>query len=365
MQDLIMAQTEVGSGQTAEMSRRSFSDHKKRSKIEKGKRLFDIRSRRELRRRLKKKKHPHKQRLRLYPKRRDYFLSIPAPKNFSFINNTEEVLGYFKVAARVISAREQVQLDMGNIEVLTPDAVALLIAKVKDKNFTRGLALQGVNPSEKDAKRLFEDSGFLDHVRSSYKPPRNESNLLFHQITNKKVDPELARKVAKLAVNHALKKDVKFQPIYKIMIECMANTDNHASPRREGEYDWWLFTYCDPDRAVASFTFLDLGVGIFNSNPVNTYKNQLLTKIEKATNLSIRDNIGLVPKLFSGEFNISKTGDKKRGQGLPDIKKLSANSNIKNFTIITNNLKIKLPSLAIETLKNKFNGTMLYWELYS
>ena len=146
----------------------------------------------------------------------------------------------------------------------------------------------------------------------------------------------------------------------------MANTDNHASLHRVGVHDWWLFTYCNPENNITTFTFLDLGVGILNSNPVNTYKQKLVAKVEKATDISltIKDNLKLVPKLFSGEIYTSRLRDKKRGQGLPSILELSKNKHIKNFTIITNNVKINLPNLNSTPLKNRFNGTLLHWELH-
>ena len=92
-----------------------------------------------------------------------------------------------------------------------------------------------------------------------------------------------------------------------------------------------------------------------------------MTEISNLTKISFnqKDNIKLVPKLFSGSIYTSRTKNKKRGQGLPSIKECSENQNIKNFVIISNNVKITLPTLESELLINKFNGTLLYWELYS
>ncbi len=317
-------------------------------------------------RRKRREKGRKKFRQILTPLNRQYFEVIKAPANFSLINNTEEVLGFFKEAAALLSNRNQVDFDLRDIKDLTSDAIALLIAKIKDKNFTRGLSIKGNKPVKKELKRIFDESGFLEHVKSEYKPPKNEKNFLIHQVTNNKVSPDIAKKVGILSVKHSFKNDKKFQPIYKIMIECMANTDNHAGLNKQGVYDWWLFTYCDPVRNITTFTFLDLGVGIFNSNPVNSYKSNVLKGIDQVTglNLTSRDNIKLIPKLFSGEIYTSRTAEKKRGQGLPSVQESSKNEHIKNFTIITNNVKIKLPSLESEVLSNKLNGTLLYWELH-
>ncbi len=344
-------------------SNKAIKKHRRKRKKD-PKKYQKRRAEKALRRKRRKKLEGKKPRLILTPVNRDSYTKKYAPANFSLINNTEEVIGYFKDVGRTFADREQVDWDLENIDQLSPDAIALLVAKVKDVHFTRGINMKGNKPLKTDLKKLFDDSGFLDHVNSSYRPPKNENNLLIHQRTQKKVHPEIAKQVGLLAVKHTFKNTKIFQPIYKIMIECMANTDNHASLQAEGIHDWWLFTYCDPNTSVTSFSFLDLGIGIFNSNPVNNYKQRLITAIESATDMSLRNNLKLVPKLFSGEIYTSRTKDKTRGQGLPTLKECSNNPHIRNFTIITNNVKISLPSEAAVELTNKFNGTFLYWELH-
>lgn len=355
----VVADSGVSSGSISKQKR-----HPKKRRKKDYKKYLKRRAEKALRRKRKKKQRAKKPRLLLTPRDRGSQTEKPVPANFSLVNNTEEVIAYFKDVARTFANREQVAFDLENVEQLTPDAIALLIAKVKDINFTRGLNMSGNAPLNPDLKKLFDDSNFLDHVSHSYHHPKNEKNLLIHQQTHKKVHPEIAKQVAEMAVSHTFKDARKFQPIFKMMIECMANTDNHANLRAEGIHDWWLFTYCDPNTNITSFSFLDLGIGIFNSNPVNTYKERLLKAVEEITDLTIRNNPKLVPKLFSGEIYTSRTKDKTRGQGLPTLKECSENPHIRNFTIITNNVKISLPSLVTVELQNKFNGTFLYWELH-
>lgn len=353
---------EKESFQNTQITTNSRSLKKKKGKDLK--KYIKNRAKKALRRKRRKLGKAKKQRLILTALNEKVQTRKIAPVNFSLINNTEEVIGYFKDISKNFAKRQQVAFDLENVENLSTDAIALLIAKVKDLNFTRGLHISGNAPKKTSLKKLFDDSGFLDHVSSSYYHPKNEKNLLIHQQTHKKVEPEIAKKVGEMAVNHTFKDSRKFQPIFKIMIECMANTDNHADIKREGIHDWWLFTSCNQENNVTSFSFLDLGIGIFNSNPVNTYKQRLITAAESLTDISLRDNVKLLPKLFSGEIYTSRTKDKTRGQGLPTLKECSENPHIKNFTIITNNVKTSLPTLETVELKNKFNGTFLYWELH-
>lgn len=318
----------------------------------------------------RKKRHEKKSRNRSkiilshIPKKPQEFIEVVAPENFSLVENTEALLGYFKENKKLLASRKQVEFNLREIKNLTPDAIALLVAKVKDENFTHRLRVRGNSPQKTDLKDMFDASGFLDHVRSSWKAEKDNKNLLIHQITNNKVENEIAKDISERAVKHTFGTNEKFRPIYEIIIECMANTKNHAG-MSEGEYNWWIFEYSNPTTKVTSISFLDLGTGIFNSVPVKDFKRLLSIKLQGKTGLDLipNFNLNLLSDLFEGKIS-SKTGMAERGQGLPLIYDRSNNQQIKNFTIISNDVYVKIPSRKSVTLKNKFQGTFLYWELH-
>lgn len=298
------------------------------------------------------------------PKKPQQFFEVEAPSNFSLIENTEAVLHFFKENKKLLASRKQVGFNLRDIKKLTPDAIALLIAKVKDENFTNRLVVRGNSPQKADLKKMFDESGFLEHVRSSWVPERNEKNVLIHQITNNKVENEIAKDISKRAVAHTFGTGEKYRPIYEILIECMANTKNHAG-MSEGEYNWWIFEYSNPDTKVTTISFLDLGTGIFNSIPVQSFKRNAMIALKDKTGVDFipNFNLNLLTDLFEGKIS-SKTGMEERGQGLPLIYDRSGNQQIKNFTIISNDVYVKIPSKESIILKNKFQGTFLYWELH-
>jgi hypothetical protein len=341
-----------------------YTDIRKRKKRRRPRSKKDILQNR-VRKTLRRKRRTRKKRNNswLLPKDSEKYEIVNIPSVFSLINNTEEVLKFFKNVGNLFANRKQLHFNLEDVDELTPDAIALLVAKLKDDRFTRGLKSRGNLPKNNDLRRIIEESGFFEHVSSLYPVPRNKNNLLFHHVTAKKVDPTLAAKVGTLATRHTFKKKVKFSPIYEIMIECMSNTDNHANLKQRGYYNWWLSVYCNPKNDVTSFIFLDLGVGIFNSSPVSSYKKKILESSLPDLLLG-NSNAILAPQLFTGIEYTSRTGEEKRGQGLPRIKVCSENDRIKKFVIITNNVKVELPNLKSTPLENKFNGTFLYWELH-
>ena len=339
-----------------------ISKKRKRTRCWKRQNYLKKKAEREARKRKRRKKWLKSGRKkvtgRLNPKNPDKFTQIKSPLNFSFIKNTDEVLKYFKKCKKTLDKREQIEFDLSDIDNLSPDAIALLIAKVKDENFRRGLNVRGKNPREEKLKKMFISSGFMDHVRSGFVADKNDNNFLIHKITDKKVENNVAKQACELAVKHTFGSEIKFRPIFVILIECMANTNNHAGLDKQGTYDWWILLYSDPKTKITSFSFLDLGAGIFNSISVKNYWDKILTSVR------YKNNIDLIPKLFSGEIFLTRTKEKNRGKGFPLIYNHSNNNCIKNFMIISNDVRVKIPSKECQKLKHKFQGTFLYWELH-
>lgn len=283
------------------------------------------------------------------------YKKIAPPENFSLVENADEVLGYFKQYKELILRKKKINFDLTNVTNLTPDAIALLIGKIKDKKYSGKVSLMGVPPKDPNLKKMFLESGFYSHVSSEYQPSKND-NLLLKKVTNYKVENGVAKKASEMAVEHTFEKKVKFRPIYEILIECMANTNNHADLANEGKYIWWLFVYREPETKITKFCFFDLGVGIFSSIPVKRHL-KLLAK------MGINTNVDLLGKLFSGEIS-SRTGLEERGQGIPLIFNNSQHPQIKNFVMIANDVYANLSTGKNIKLENSFSGTFFHWELH-
>lgn len=286
------------------------------------------------------------------------FRLVSFPKYFSFINNTESVLESLEKARRNFLKGHQVEFDLSSIEELTPETIALFLACFLDKNFKRGLNARGNVPRKKELTAIFAESGFFNHVKSTANISGGADNILLNKITKFKVENEAAREACKKAVKNTFNNDMKFRPVYEILIECMANTRNHADISGvEGKYNWWLFGYNDTKSKISTFTFLDLGIGIFNSLPVKSFLRDISNKLRFTSNAS------LVGKLLGGEIT-SKTGLKERGLGLPLIFDHSKNPFIRNFRIISNDVHANLETGINQKLNYNFAGTFLYWELH-
>lgn len=293
---------------------------------------------------------------KLKPLKRKKYVDHFAPSNFSLINNCTEVIRYFQEAAKLFQERNQINFNLSEIESLTPDAIAFLVAFIKEPKFTHQLDYKGKSPSNPKFSKMFRDSGFYDYVSSPLPRQENHKNALIHKITKNRVENTIAKEVCQKAMAHSFTSKGKFQPLYEVIIECMANTNNHADYKKRGKYNWWIFQYNDPDSKSTSFSFLDLGVGIFKSLPVQTHLRKFFNL------LGVTSNVNLVPKLFAGEIS-SRTGLEERGQGMPLIFDRSQNEKMRAFYLISNNVYADMKAHNYQELALEFPGTFLYWEV--
>lgn len=285
------------------------------------------------------------------------FTDHPAPSNFSFIHNTNEVLKYFVDAEKLFKKKHKLNLNIDDIEELTPDAISLLVASINDKDFHHNSGYKGDAPKKPELKKIFKESGFYNFVRSKGFNGTGNGNLL-HKEMHTKVMPVIAQKAALIGIRHTFGNEEPYEPLYNILIECMSNTNNHASLKSTEKCNWWLYVYNDPVSGNTSYSFLDLGVGIFDSVVVQGYLKQFL----KGT--IAYKNIKIVDELLSGKIQSRVDEDNEiRGKGIPQIVEYSKTRTFKEFYIITNDVKINLKTSDREQLDYNFSGTFLYWEI--
>lgn len=332
--------------------------------------IYQIRNTYQLKRKTKKwkdKKKKAKQRRRHkiidHPERKQKgYLKITTPENFSFIDNTNEVLEYFEKCKKYLDEGINVDFDISAIKKLTPDAISLLVSKINDPKYIGKGNVSGGAPNDPNLRELFIKSGFYNFVGSSKlaKDGEDKENNILHKERDYKVRPSIAMN----ACIHGLKfiqrnKIVEpFEPLYEILIEAMQNTNNHASPGAGKKIKWWMYVYNDVNLNVSKYCFLDLGVGIFESIVYKNYVKEL------ASEMDFIPNSVYVNDLLTGKIQSRINEDNElRGKGIPQIVQNASLECFSRFYIISNDLKIDIKTKTHETLNYNFSGTFIYWEL--
>ena len=291
-----------------------------------------------------------------------------APSDFSLLNNTEEVLMNFEKAKKALQNNVPVFFDISDIENIGPETLICLCALVNDKQYTSGTALKGNSPLNTSLKQMFIDAGFYNFViskSSQRKYSKDEHGEIIHRVTREKVEAELVGGICKSAIWYTFDTGkVENLSIFPILIECMANTRNHASGGVVHEvYNWWLLAYKEPITKISKFCILDLGVGIFSSLEKKFTDNTMPSRVKRY--FVPNNNADTLKRIFKGEKR-TRTQKPERGLGLNRIYSLVLeDTNIKNFTMLSNDVIaiIRDKNSTVVKLSRSFPGTLYYWEL--
>ena len=283
--------------------------------------------------------------------------------NFSFIENTENLLRIINDAKDCFKNGKNVFFNLKEITKVTTDAITLYIALITDKKFTKSNYFQGNLPEDKELKLIFVKCGFFNYVDSEI-PKDLQTEQIFNIESQKKCEPKIAKKICDKIFPQ---KRHQSQPLYEILLELMNNTHNHASGNdEEGKYHWCFQSYYDEEKKTYKCSFIDVGIGIFKSLLVEDYKKKQMLVIPES-------NKNLFTKVLNGTIkdkkkSFTRTNKISRGKGIPLVyNTITKEEQFLKFIIITNDVfavvKDGSKKENFKTLKNPFEGTFYYWEI--
>ena len=292
-------------------------------------------------------------------KRRKNEVAIDVPSNFSLIDNSEEMLSFFHDVGIYVEKDRDIFFNMATIEKMTTDAILYMLSQFQYyKQRHKKYKISGNVPKNDECRNIFVGSGFYKYVRASGTRGQSDANILTVRSASQ-VEPGIAKEVTHFAKDRLGKRDMQIsKSMYSTMIECMANTKNHAYERVGGK--WWLMAAYREQSKTVHFTFLDNGLTI----PATIKKNlkEYLANIA-GTLLPVvqTQDHRLIESALRGDFR-TKTGVSYRGKGLPKIYEYSRNRNIENLVVISRNGYISPAIGMTQDMNEKFFGTLLSWD---
>jgi hypothetical protein len=291
---------------------------------------------------------------------------------FSLLKNTQQTMRYFKEIKGSLVRGIPVNLDLSGVTDMGIETLTYYCAFINDPDITHKTALRGNTPRESKLKEMFEKSGFYGYVTSTNESRAYNRDIyseLIHRITKEKVESEITKNVCISSALHTFGKADKtiIQQFQPILVECMANTWNHAGGNEPRKYNWWLLAYNDPQIRMTKFCFLDLGIGIFESLD-RAYQTGKLPKFLRW--MRPGNNVETLRGIFTrGEKRTGTVNLEGRGEGINYIyTRVKSNPSIKKFTLVSNNIEAKIGYHlrdSIRRIDENFDGTMYYWELSS
>jgi hypothetical protein len=287
------------------------------------------------------------------------YLAI-APKHLSIIDNCEDTLLFFNDIIDDIQHKKSFRayyFDISSVEKITNDAIMYILAIVYNikKNIIYRFSFKGNVPKDNKARKLFEESGFLNYVKTKSEKISAPSDKL-QIITGKGTKGDEASKIVDFAACslNINSDDKRLKALYRVLIELMGNTGYHAYKEYEGIMTkrWYVFAEKTKDRM--KFVFLDTGLGI----PFTIRKKGFLEKF------GIKSDEDLLLAAFTEPYR-SRTNQSNRGLGLPATYRICKDSLIGNFIAISGmgKCKISAESNITSHLYRKLHGTLFYWEI--
>ncbi|WP_212898063.1 hypothetical protein [Capnocytophaga cynodegmi] len=309
---------------------------------------------------INRKRNNSIQRFNQLCKERQWFekgtINCVAPADFSFVNNTEEVVKYFNQIRKHIDNDQPVKIDISNITNLSPDIIILLIAVLKEKKSMK-VGISGNAPKIPHLKKIFVESGLYNFVTSRGKKKVADNNKLWKHSTNNQVKGEIAGETVNICRELFAQNGIKYDTdnLYNLLVEAMSNTINHAD-KEQASINWWFYYFIDTAEQTIKFSFIDLGIGIFRSASFDSYRKYLKTLIP--------GNSFLVKPFLEGKIISSRKKDHEiSGKGIKQIMSCAQNKEFINFTIITNDQKINIKEKNSDSINTNFDGTFINFEI--
>lgn len=294
---------------------------------------------------------------------------ISAPQRFSLIINPEETIIFINKLEDAYLNKRRVYVDMEKITLMDYSAVTVLLSVVFSFK-ARNIKFNGNLPQDLHLANMLVESQFFKYLRkqTSYSNDYiiGQSNQIF--TANKEVNSELGLPLMEEATKTIWGQPRTCTGLQRTLIELMQNTNNHASASKmKGEQHWWLSVNHDKKNRKVSFSFVDYGIGIFESLKSKPKDNKWFGTYEKVAMIKnlLTSNADIFKMLLDGDLHLTVTGKPFRGKGLPGLKEVLERNQISDLIILSNDVLADVSNNKYFRIRNQFSGTFVTWNLKS
>ena len=240
--------------------------------------------------------------------RRLQYEIVTAPAVMCFLQNPAGMSRFIAKLSLCEAGRKPVYVDMLEVAALELNAVTVLLSVMVRFRASK-IRFNGNCPLDQKSATLLRDSRFLDLLSNSYRQETNYdlpgSSIYTHG--KLKVDSEFSQGLIERATETVWGDARRCTGVQRMFIELMQNTNNHASSQ-QGEKHYWISLQHLESQCKVVFTFVDFGVGIFESlfsAPESHWKHR---GIKKLSAMCFGNHPKILKKIFEGELHRTSTG---------------------------------------------------------
>jgi hypothetical protein len=283
-----------------------------------------------------------------------YARHLLAPQDFSFVHNPDRTAEFFRRLESYLIRRQAAFVDLEQVGRLSHDAIMYLLALVDVYSQTGPVKIHGNRPGAPGPRETFIASGFYELLsgrttvvdRSQAHLAIRSGHLAEGDVVGEVVD-FVDSCIGPLPAE-------KRRAIFRVLIECMGNTRNHAY--EQGTHylpKWWLAGAYDVQRACVQLMALDYGQGI-----PSTVRTKFAERIGRLFRSSRVSDEKLVLSALRGEFR-TRTRQSFRGKGLPAIRQSADACFISELAIVSDSAFVAYSRGDIRSLEIPVRGTLV------
>ncbi len=299
---------------------------------------------------------------------------VNAPETLSIALNPAGCAQFFSEIDERFRQRRKVHVGLNSVKKIDYDAIVVLLSKlVRFK--AEGLEFNGWDPVDPEPRRLLTESQFFEVLYGRQRvlnldayrfglvvPDRGRQSMVTH--AHRAVEPKLTADLIARATTTIWGGARRSQGVQRIFLELMQNTNNHASPSRQGEKHWWASVYHDQRERRVHFVFVDSGVGVFNSLDSKGKTSKWFEWRTKFVRVfSPAPNAEIMRLILLGQFHQTITGQPFRGKGLPALRDALDRGWVSNLLIVTNDVYADVARQQYRTISPGFEGTLVSWTM--
>lgn len=321
------------------------------------------------------------------------FFRIHIPQYLDLAENYLEFLSLLELIGRARQQRLIMYFDFSALERIDEGAALMLAAEIDTVDWLRR---QKAGPRKKDQRwhpnveQALLQFGFFDLLNVSNPPPpcaEVDAKRYVRFITDRRADGAHADQLRKSLASQIdgengeqtpsvlkISQDpTQRQKFYAALIEAMGNVANHAYVLGS-EFDnteifgrWWMGGSYDPVNKEFTAVFYDKGQGIPRSLQAQTALERLQRTMKR---IGVKGYDGFMIQAAMG-LGRSRTGQRNRGKGLPQMRRMIADDQPGQMTIISGRGRYDYIRPAPNgrnkgtyfDLERPLNGTFILWKV--
>ncbi|MEP0984398.1 ATP-binding protein [Ekhidna sp.] len=287
-------------------------------------------------------------------------INLSPANTFSILESPNKVIAFIfrlKSYAKPNFSGYQLFIDLANVIQIDIGAISLLLSAVEELAQYK-IRVTGNIPDNKNCNEIFIESGYLAHMNSLssnlLKLQNNTKNSIIKKGRDTTRNSEVGKSIQS-AMEMLTGTKKHYQPVYSIVQEISGNSVEHAYQRNSREH--WVFSvnHNESENKII-FTFADNGSGI-----LKTLRRKLTQQFFDG--LGLKNDAAILNGAYLKNYESRHIGQINRNKGLPLLRRIQENNEVKNLFVLTNRVLLFLDSKKSISINRNFSGTFYYWEL--